>query len=126
MAKYVKDLIVGILILAVVIAAGIAIVNHNSNKTEETKTDNTISTNEAQIKCTLMEEADLVNLMGEPFGDATTKKAEESCLAQWDKSKNSNNTEEKFKEVVEMDWESRKTEVLEGYTLEEYYNESVK
>ena len=122
MVKYVKDLLVGILILAVAIAVVITIINNNNSKSE----NNTMSINEAQTKCMLMEEADLVNLSGKPFGPETTKEAEQFCLSQWDMTKNPNNTEEKFKELVSMDWENRKTEVLEGYTLEEYYNESIK
>lgn len=126
MVKYVKDLLVGILILAVAIAAVITIINNNNNKSEENQPQNTMSINEAQTKCMLMEEADLVNLSGKPFGPQTTKEAEQFCLSQWDMTKNPDNTEEKFKELVSMDWENRKTEVLEGYTLEEYYNESIK
>lgn len=94
----------------------------NGNKKGQNTPTMTIS--EAQTKCMLMEEADMVNYMGEPFGDATTKKAEEFCLSQWDRSENPENTDEKFIEIVESDWEQRKDEVLEGYTLQQLYDES--
>lgn len=81
---------------------------------------------EAQTKCMLMEEADRVNYMGEPFGEETTKKAENFCLSLWDKKQNPNNSEEEFIKTVETDWSERKTEILEGYTLEQLYTESVK
>ena len=82
--------------------------------------DSSMSIEEAQEKCMLMEEADLVNTMGEEFGPATTKKAERFCLSAWDTSEK----EATFKEDVKIDWENRKTEILEGYTLEELYNET--
>lgn len=83
-----------------------------------------MSITEAQTKCMLMEESDMVNYMGEPFGDATTEKAREFCLSQWDRSKNPDNTDEKFIELVQLDWEERKDEVLEGYTLQQLYDEA--
>lgn len=79
---------------------------------------------EAQAKCMLMEEADLVNIMGEPFGPETTKKAEKTCLAGWDRSTNPDNTDEKFIEIISSDWESRKDEVLAGHTLQQLYDEA--
>lgn len=123
MTKAVKDILVGIFMIiigAVIIAVFVNIINNNNNQDNSSK----MSITEAQDKCILMEEADLVNVMGEPFGAATTKKAEETCLSQWDMSKNPNNTEEKFIDVITADWEVRKTEVLEGYTLEALYNEA--
>ena len=123
MTKAVKDILVGIFMIiigAVIIAVFVNIINNNNNQDNSSK----MSITEAQDKCVLMEEADLVNVMGEPFGAETTKKAEETCLSQWDMSKNPNNTEEKFIDVITADWEVRKTEVLEGYTLEALYNES--
>ena len=119
--KNLKTIIFTIIGLAIFIAIIVAIINAMN------KPDNgSMSITEAQEKCILMEEADLVNVMGEPFGAATTKKAEETCLSQWDMSKNPNNTEKKFIDVITADWEVRKTEVLEGYTLEQYYEESTK
>ena len=126
MTKAVKDILVGIFMIiigAVIIAVFVNIINNNNNNGGE-QNENKMSISEAQEKCILMEEADLVNVMGEPFGAATTKKAEETCLSQWDMSKNPNNTEEKFIDVITADWEVRKTEVLEGYTLEALYNEA--
>ena len=126
MAKYIKELLVGVIILAIAISVVVAIVNHNSGRTEETNSNTSMSINEAQIKCTLMEEADLVNLMGEPFGDATTAKADKTCRYSWDKANNPSASEEKFIEVTAIDWENRKAEVLSGHTLEEYFDTSTK
>ena len=98
----------GILILLIVVAI------FSPKESSEQMSDN-----EAQTKCMLMEEADLVNLMGEPFGDDTTKKAQQTCLSQWD----SPDKVKAFKDSIEADWDERKSEVLEGYTLEQYYNE---
>ena len=119
----IKSIIITVIGLALFIGIIVAIINaqiNGSNKSEG------MSIEEAQTKCMLMEEADMVNLMGEPFGSATTQKASQHCLSLWDRSLNPDNTDEKFIEMVTTDWESRKTEVLEGYTLEEYYNESTK
>lgn len=102
-------------IIIIVIAVNIA-----GNKKEAPS----MTITEAQTKCMLMEEADLVNTMGEPFGDATTEKARDFCLSQWDRSENPENTDEKFIEIVESDWEQRKDEVLEGYTLQQLYDEA--
>lgn len=107
--------VIGLIIFVAVI---VGLIKALSNKPDE----NSISDNEAQTKCMLMEEADLVNLMGEPFGDATTKKAQDTCLAQWD----SPDKVKAFKDAVVLDWDNRKTEVLEGYTLEQYYEEYTK
>lgn len=125
MIKNIGKILIGVLMIIIGIAVLVAFINHN-NKTENESSTVDMSINEAQTKCMLMEEADLVNLSGRPFGDATTKEAQQFCMSQWDRSKNPDNTEEKFKETVKADWESRKNEVLKGYTLEEYYNETVK
>lgn len=106
-------------LIAIIIIAVIAI-NIANNKNNSQK----MSIQEAQTKCMLMEEADLVNTMGEPFGDTTTEKARDFCLSQWDRSKNPDNTDEKFIELVQLDWEERKDEVLEGYTLQQLYDEA--
>lgn len=120
--KNIGQLLSGIILLAIGIGVIVWLVNLNHSGDQP----QTMSIDEAQAKCMLMEEADLVNLDGQPFGSATTKKAQDTCLAQWDMSKNPNNTEDKFKEAITSDWENRKTETLEGHTLEELYNESVK
>ena len=116
-------IIFGVFLLLLVCA--IATSGNNNKKTDEKKEDKT-SVYDAQTKCMLMEEADRVNYMGDPFGEETTKKAQEFCLSQWDKTKNPDNSEEEFIKIVEMDWVERKNEVLEGHTLEELYNESIK
>lgn len=120
-------LIIGGIILALLIVGGLFMAP-NAEKIpttdkKEAKTP-TMSIDEAQTKCMLMEEADLVNTMGEAFGDDTTEKAKNTCLAQWDLSKNPNNTQDKFIEAIASDWEERKDEVLEGYTLQQLYDES--
>ena len=125
MTKAVKDILVGIFMIiigAVIIAVFVNIINNNNNNGGNN--ENKMSITEAQEKCMLMEEADMVNYMGEPFGAETTKKAEKHCLSLWDRSENPNNTDEAFIEMVKTDWETRKTEVLEGYTLEALYNEA--
>jgi len=101
----------------------VCIIATNNKGTDQ---GNQTSIYEAQTKCMLMEEADRVNYMGEPFGEETTKKAENFCLSLWDKKQNPNNSEEEFIKTVETDWSERKTEILEGYTLEQLYTESVK
>lgn len=110
-----KTIILTIIGLAIFIALIFAFIN-SQNKPD----DSSMSISEAQEKCMLMEEADLVNTMGEEFGSATTKKAEQFCLSAWDTSEK----EATFKEDVKTDWENRKTEILEGYTLEQLYNEA--
>ena len=110
-----KTILLTLIGLAIFIALIFAFIN-SQNKSN----DSSISISEAQEKCMLMEEADLVNTMGEPFGSETTKKAEQFCLSAWDTSEK----EATFKEDVKTDWENRKSEVLEGYTLEQLYNEA--
>lgn len=112
------QILCGVITIIVVISV---VVGLNGDKKEK---ELSMSITEAQTKCMLMEEADLVNTMGEPFGDATTEKAREFCLSQWDRSKNPDNTDEKFIELVQLDWEERKDEVLEGYTLQQLYDET--
>lgn len=116
-SKNIRGILGGIIMVIIGIVIIMVLVNMFSKEPE----DGSISIEEAQTKCMLMEEADLVNLSGEPFGDATTKEAEKHCLSLWD----SPEKESTFKEIIESDWESRKTEVLEGYTLEQLYNESI-
>lgn len=106
-------------LIAIIIIAVIAI-NIANNKNNSQK----MSIQEAQAKCMLMEEADMVNTMGEPFGDATTEKAREFCLSQWNRTENPENTDEKFIDIVQSDWEERKNEILEGYTLQQLYDQS--
>lgn len=106
-------------LIAIIIIAVIAI-NIANNKNNSQK----MSIQEAQAKCMLMEEADMVNTMGEPFGDATTEKAREFCLSQWNRTDSPENTDEKFIDIVQSDWEERKNEILEGYTLQQLYNQS--
>ena len=113
------QILCGVITVIVIVCVVVGI---NGNKKGSDAPSMTMT--EAQTKCMLMEEADLVNTMGEPFGDATTEKARDFCLSQWDRSENPENTDEKFIEIVELDWEQRKSEVLEGYTLEQLYENS--
>lgn len=110
-----SQIIVGTICAVIVIAAVVALNGKRSTKTQ-------MSITEAQQKCVLMEEADMVNYMGEPFGNATTDKAEKFCLSQWDRGENPNNTDEKFIEIIQEDWENRKNEVLQGSTLQELFD----
>lgn len=124
----IKSIIWGVILIAIAVGIVVFFVNRQTGeKTENTTSNNnsnsTMTISEAQTKCMLMEEADMVNLMGEPFGDATTKKAEKHCLSLWDMTQNPENTEEKFIDMIADDWELQKDIVLEGFTLEEYYNE---
>lgn len=118
----IKSGIVGLLSIVFIIVVVIAVINVINNNSQDNGSKMSIT--EAQEKCMLMEEADMVNYMGEPFGAETTKKAEKHCLSLWDRSENPDNTDEKFIEIISTDWETRKTEVLEGYTLEALYNEA--
>lgn len=118
-AKNKKILIVIFLLLTTVLLLSII----GSNNKEKARED-TVSIHDAQIMCMLMEQSDLVNLMGESLNSATAKKAENTCLSQWDLSKNIENTEDKFIEATISDWQERKKEYLGEYTLEEIYNES--
>lgn len=112
------QILCGVITIIVVISV---VVGLNGDKKDK---ESSMSITEAQTKCMLMEEADLVNTMGEAFGDDTTEKAKNTCLSQWDLSKNPDNTQEKFIEVIQSDWEERKDEILEGYTLQQLYDES--
>lgn len=112
-----QQIIVGTICAVIVITAVVAFNGKKSTKTR-------MSITEAQEKCVLMEEADMVNYIGEPFGNATTDKAEKFCLSQWDRRENPDNTDEKFIEIVQKDWEERKEEILEGYTLQQLYDEN--
>lgn len=118
-----KNKLIYIILGSIMLVLLLAIIGNNIKKAE---TQQSTSIYEAQTKCMLMEEADIVNYMGEPFGEETTKKAEKFCLSQWDKRQNSDNSEEDFIKIIEMDWAERKTEILEGYTLEQLYTESIK
>jgi hypothetical protein len=114
-----KTIILTVIGLALFIGLIIAFIN---SQIKNSNLPMTIS--EAQEKCMLMEEADLVNTMGEPFGSETTKKAEKTCLAGWDRSINPEKTDEAFINIIATDWENRKSEILEGYTLEQLYNQA--
>ena len=104
----------------------IGFVGEDKKDSDSHKKTETTSIEEAQLKCMLMEESDMVNYMGEPLNEQTRKKAEEHCLSGWDMRKNPENTEEKFIETTNKDWEMVKDEVMEGYTLQQYFDEATK
>ena len=111
------------LITVFLLSVAILLLTLMGTKNKKVK-ENPVSIYDAQTMCMLMEQADLVNLMGESLNSATAKKAENTCLSQWDLSKNIENTEDKFIEATISDWQERKKEYLGEYTLEEIYNES--
>lgn len=110
-----NQIIVGTICAVIVITAVVALNSKKSTKTQ-------MSITEAQQKCMLMEEADLVNTDGEEYSQAVIDRAEKDCLALWDKTANPSATEEQFIEVVSSDWENRKNEMLQGSTLQELYD----
>lgn len=75
---------------------------------------------EAQKKCMLMEEVDLLSTHGGSLNDEIIKKAENTCLSLWD----SPEKEESFKKYIETDWEEMKMKTLEGKTLQSLYEAS--
>lgn len=77
---------------------------------------------EAHAKCVLMEEADIVNVMGEAWSDEVAKKAEATCQS----GRETQEKEKSFIQITESDWGQRKSEVLNGRSLQELYEESVK
>jgi predicted nucleic acid-binding protein len=110
-----NQIILGIICAVVVITAVVALNGKKSTKTQ-------MSITEAQQKCMLMEEADMVNTVGEEYSQAVIERAEKHCLALWDKAANPSSTEERFIEIVSSDWENRKNEMLQGSTLQELYD----
>lgn len=117
-ANAIKGILGGILSIAIGVGVIILLINLFSNNNNG---EQHISINEAQKKCTVMEAVDMRKY--ENAGDDVFDLASKRCLAEWDMSKNPNNTEEKFIDAIEKDWESRKSENIDGQTLEELYNE---
>lgn len=117
-ATAIKGILGGLLSIAIGVGVIILLINMFSNKGGG---EQHISITEAQKKCTVMEAVDMRKY--EDAGDDVFDLASKRCLTEWDMSKNPNNTEEKFIDIVEKDWESRKSENIEGQTIEELYNE---
>lgn len=117
-ATAIKGILGGILSIAIGVGVIVLLINMFSNKGGG---EQHMSITEAQKKCTVMEAVDMRKY--ENAGDDVFDSASKRCLAEWDMSKNPNNTEEKFIDIVEKDWESRKSENIEGQTIEELYNE---
>lgn len=110
-----NQIIVGAICAVAVIAV---VVTLNSKKSTKTQ----MSITEAQQKCMLMEESDIVNTVKEEYSQAVIDRAEKHCLALWDKTANPSSTEEQFIEAVSSDWEKRKNEALQGSTLQELFD----
>lgn len=106
-----NQIIVGTICAVIVITAVVALNGKRSTKTQ-------MSITEAQQKCVLMEEADIVNVMGEAWSDEVAKRAEATCLS----GRETQEKEESFVQIIESDWENRKNEVLQGSTLQELFD----
>lgn len=114
-----QQIIVGTICAVIVIVVVVALNSKKSTKTQ-------MSITEAQQKCMLMEEADIVNTVGEEYSQTVIDRAEKHCLAMWDKTTSPNSTEGQFIEIVSSDWENRKNEMLQGSTLQELYDAAKK
>lgn len=117
-AKNIGNLIWGAILIGVGVIVFIVVINMFTGDSNE---PGSMSITEAQKKCTVMEAVDLEKYNG--AGSDVWELASKHCFAEWDMSKNPENTEEKFIEIIKSDWETRKTEEIEGQTIEELYNE---
>ena len=104
---------IGIIAIIIIVPIVVAI---TGNKSQNKQID------EAIIKCVLMEEADLVNVVGEEWSDNVVKKAEKQCESGHETAEK----EKQFIEIMQSDWEARKTETLNGLTLEQLYQKTTK
>lgn len=102
-------------LIAIIIIAVIAI-NIANNKNNSQK----MSIQEAQAKCMLMNEWGQVNEIGKPFSQEVIEEAERFCLSQWD----SPEREKDFLNFIPKDWEVMKGKELNGYTLQQLYDEN--
>ena len=117
-SQSIRGILWGIILIIIGVVVIIALVNMFKGDSNE---PGSMSITEAQKKCTVMEAVDL-----EKYNDAGSdvwELASKHCFAEWDMSKNPENTEEKFIEIIKSDWEARKTEEIKGQTIEELYNE---
>lgn len=101
-------------LIAIIIIAVIAL-NIANNKNNGQK----MSIQEAQAKCMLMNEWGQVNEIGKTFSQEVIEEAERFCLSQWD----SPEREKDFLNFTPKDWEVMKGKELNGYTLQEIYDE---
>ena len=113
--------IAGVVLACIVMAVVFSQKTKNSGDTTDNSAQQ-ISTSEAQTKCMLMEEADIINLENVPLSDSVVKKAEEHCLSLW----NTPEKEEEFRKAIQTDWELQKGNKINEYTLEELYREATK
>ena len=111
-----KTIILTIIGLAILIGVIIAVIKVQS----EDKADGSISIEEAQAKCMLIDEYNQVTELGKTFSQDVVNEAERFCLAQWDTPER----EKDFKNSIPKDWEAMKDKVLDGYTLEQLYEEA--
>lgn len=111
-----KTIILTIIGLAILIGIIIAVIKVQS----ENKADESISIEEAQAKCMLIDEYNQVTELGKTFSQDVVNEAERFCLTQWDTPDREND----FKNSIPKDWEAMKDKVLDGYTLEQLYNEA--
>lgn len=111
-----KTIILTVLGLCLLVGVIIAIIKVQSDNSSESG----ISIEEAQAKCMLIDEYNQVNELGKEYSQDVVKEAERFCLSQW----NTPDREKTFKESVPKDWETMKDKTLNGYTLEQLYNEA--
>lgn len=104
---------IGIIAIIIIVPIVVAI---TGNKSQNKQID------EAIVKCVLMEEADIVNVAGEEWSDNVVKKAEKHCESGHETAEK----EKQFIEIIQSDWEERKTEILNGSTLEQIFQKTAK
>lgn len=100
-----SGLILGALIIIIIFA-----VSNNGGKD-----DGGMSIDEAHGKCVAMEMADL--WLYNPDHSNLYERANESCFL----SRGSSDKEKEFIEVIEVDWEAHKDDVVDGITIQELY-----
>lgn len=106
------------LILLVIISTNTNIGKNQSNsQTDGSKSTMTIT--EAQDKCVILT---FIGFKKANYENATKEEANRHCLAMWD----SPEREKTFIEYVTKEWEANKSEVYDGKTVEQIYNESIK
>lgn len=109
----IKGIIGGLFTIVIAIVIVVVVINViNGNK----ESDDLMPIEEAQKKCVVMEMTDMYRL-----GDYTNviSRAQDHCFSLW----NTPEKEKEFRTYTKSDWELVKTDVVDGKTLEEYYNE---
>lgn len=110
----IKSGIVGLLSIALVVVVVIAVINVINKNSQES--EDLMPIEEAQKKCVVMEMTDMYRL-----GDYSNviKRAQDHCFSLW----NTPEKEKEFRSYMKNDWELVKNDVVDGKTLDEYYNE---